>query len=111
MDFNSIGFFQFNNLLQSRIPLLLIVLGDIDLKPWFNSIVKMHLENITVFCDQDRVVETIKEKKVPANFGIVVLDSDGTITPPIIQQLELLGFTNAYYVKDGFKGLIADRET
>ncbi len=111
MDFNSIGYFQFNNLLQSRIPLLLIVLDDIDLKPWFNSMVKMHLENITVFCDQDRVVEIVKEKKVPTNFGIVVIDQDGKKTPPLIQQLETMGFTNAYYVKDGFSGISIERQS
>ncbi|NUN04454.1 MAG: rhodanese-like domain-containing protein [Bdellovibrio sp.] len=111
MDFNSIGYFQFNNLLQSRIPLLLLVLDNVDVKPWFNSMIKMHLENITIFCDQDRVVVSVENKKVPSNFGIVVLDADGTKTPTIVRQLEQLGFTNAYYVKGGFQGLSAERES
>lgn len=111
MEFNSIGYFQLNNLLQSRIPLMLLVLDNVDLKPWYNSMIRMHLENISIFCDQDRVVEIVQEKNVPINYGIVILDLDGSKTSALVQQLEQLGFTNAYYVKDGFHGLSVEKQS
>ncbi len=110
MELNSIGYFQFDNLIQSRIPLVLVLLDEIDLKPWYNSVVRMHLENITVSCAAEKVLECIHEKKLPPHFAIVVLDNDGTRSATAAKSLEQAGFINAYYVKNGFSGLLSERQ-
>jgi rhodanese-related sulfurtransferase len=111
MEFNSIGYFQFNNLLQSRIPLVLVLLDPVDLKPWYNSLVHMHLDNVTVICEPQETLTIIQEKNLPDHFAIVILDMNGTKSPSVTVELEKAGYTNAYYVKDGFAGISAERQT
>lgn len=110
MDFNSIGFFQFDNLLQSRVPLMLVILEEVDLKPWYNSLVQMHIQNICVFCQPEETLEVIQSKNLPMHYGIVILDKTGNKSPSVVAVLEKAGFTNAYYVKNGFVGISAERD-
>lgn len=109
MEFNSIGYFQFDNLLRNRVPLLLILLEQVELKSWYDSLVQMHIQNCAVQCDPQEVLPLIQSKKLPAHFGIVVLDSDGQKSPAVIKDLEQAGFTNAFYVKNGFVGITAEK--
>lgn len=110
MDFNSIGYFQFNNLLQSRIPLVLVLLEPVDLKPWYNSMVQMHLDNISVICEPEQTLEVIQAKNLPNHFAVVVLDMSGTKSPAVAVALEQAGFTNSYYVQGGFLGISEERK-
>ncbi len=111
MDFNSIGYFQFNNLLQSRIPLVLVFLDSVDLKPWYNSLVHMHLENISVTCAPEHTLEIIQSKNLPSHFAVVILDMDGTKSPSVALTLEQAGYTNSYYVRGGFIGISEERNS
>lgn len=110
MNFNSIGYFQFNNLLQSRIPLILVLLDPIDLKPWYNSLVRMHLDNVSILCEPDTTLGIIKEKNLPAHFAILILDMHGEKSPSVTEELERSGYTNVYYVKGGFLGISAEKK-
>lgn len=110
MEFNSIGFFQFNNLLQNRIPLVLVLLDTIDLKPWYNSIVHLHLDNISVFCEPENVLENIRQRNLPTHFAIVILDMHGHKSAQVTTKLEQIGFNNVYYVKNGFVGISEERQ-
>lgn len=110
MDFNSIGYFQFNNLMQSRVPLILIQLEPVDLKPWYNSLINMHLENITIQCLPEEALEVIQAKGLPNHYAIVVLDLNGEKSPSVATMIEQAGFTNSYYVKGGFLGISQERE-
>lgn len=109
MDFNSIGYFQFNNLVQSRVPLVLLLLDAVDLRPWYNSLVNMHLENISINCTPKDALGLVKEKNIPSHFAIVILDSQGQKSPSLVTELEDAGFINVYYVKDGFAGLSKEK--
>lgn len=110
MNFNNIGYFQFNNLLQSRVPLVLVVLDEIDLKPWYNSLIHMHLENVSIFCDSTRAVGLVNEKKLPPHFAIIILDMHGQNSPKVTEDLEKAGYLNVYYVKNGFVGISEERQ-
>ncbi len=109
MDFNSIGYFQFNNLVQSRVPLVLLLLDSVDLKPWYNSIVHMHLENVSINCKPNQALEVIKEKNLPPHYAIVALDLHGQTSPSVVTELEGAGFINVYYVKGGFVGIAQEK--
>ncbi|MEK2644095.1 rhodanese-like domain-containing protein [Bdellovibrio sp. BCCA] len=110
MEFNSIGFFQFDNLLRNRVPLLLVMLEEVNLKPWYDSVVQMHIQNATISCtSKEEALKLIQDKKLPAHFGIVVLDQKGDKSPTVVAELEKVGFTNAFYVKNGFVGISEER--
>lgn len=110
MELNSIGYFQFNNLVQNRIPLVLLLLDEVDLKPWYNSLVNMHLENVSVFCQPEDALRVIQEKNLPSHFAIIVLDRHGDKSPSVTTGLEQAGFINVYYVKNGFVGIAQERQ-
>lgn len=109
MEFNNIGYFQFDNLLRNRVPLILVMLDEVDLKSWYDSMVKMHIDNISLKCNPEDALELILNKKLPNSFGVVVLDKNGEKSPAVVAGLEKAGFTNAYYVKNGFVGISAER--
>ncbi|KYG67677.1 hypothetical protein AZI85_16910 [Bdellovibrio bacteriovorus] len=109
MMFNTIGYFQFNNLIQGRIPMLLVLLDNIDLAPWFNQVTRLHLENIVVHSQPEQVLPLIQERKLPLHYAVLVLDNDGVRSASTVETLEKAGFTNAYYVKGGFTALANER--
>lgn len=111
MEFNKIGFFQFDNLLQNRVPFLLVTLDEVNLKTWYNSLIQMHIDNISLSCTEESVVESVKEKNLPQHFAIIVLDKDGVKSSKATINLEKAGYTNVFYIKDGFHGLARDRES
>lgn len=110
MEFNNIGFFQFDNLLQNRVPFVLVLLDEIDIKSWYNSLVQLHIQNISIQCEPKQVFEIIQAKKLPAHFAIIVLDKDQKKSPQIVKELEKAGHTNVYYIKNGYDGLLTERK-
>lgn len=110
MEFNSIGYFQFDNLLQNRVPLLLIMLDEVDLKSWYNSLTQLHIQNVSLVCSSDKVLESVQAKKLPPHFAIIVLDKDQKKSPQVVKELEKAGHINVYYVKNGFNGLLTERQ-
>lgn len=109
MEFNSIGFFQFDNLIQTRTPFLLILLDEVELTGWYNSVINMHVQNISVKCQTTEALNSVMEKNLPPHFAIVVLDKDASTSPGVVAQLEKAGFINSYYVAQGFEGLKKER--
>lgn len=110
MEFNSIGYFQFDNLLQTRTPFLLVLLEQVDVSTWYNSLVKMHLQNITIQCNAETAVAAVQERNLPPHFAVVVLDNEATLAPQVVNALEKAGFLNAFFIKDGFQGLLKERQ-
>ena len=109
MEFNNIAYFQFDNLLQSRVPMVLVLLDEVPLKDWYNSIVRMHIDNIAIKETPQTAVQAVKDKNLPSHFAVVVLDLDETKSPAVVRELEKLGLLNAYFVKGGFNGILAER--
>lgn len=111
MEFNSIGYFQFNNLIQSRVPMILLILEKIDLKPWYNSIIQMHLENITIHCQSSEALRCVQEKNMPKNFALIILDNEGIESAKLARLIEKEGYLNTYFVRGGFKKLLEERKS
>lgn len=110
MEFNSIGYFQFDNLLQNRVPFLLVTLDEVDFKPLYNSLIQLHIQNISLACTPGNALESVQAKKLPPHFAIIVLDKDEKKSPQVAKELEKTGCTNVYYVKNGFNGLLTERQ-
>ncbi|MGZ3782658.1 MAG: rhodanese-like domain-containing protein [Pseudobdellovibrionaceae bacterium] len=110
MEFNSIGYFQFDNLLQNRVPFLLLMLEQLDVKALYNSMIQLHIENISLTCEASIALESVHTKKLPSHFAIIVLDKDEKKSPRVVKDLEKAGYTNVYYVKNGYDGILTERQ-
>lgn len=110
MELNQIGFFQFDNLVQGRVPFYLLDLNT-EIAAWYKGMAARHLENITIPCTPDTALPLIEEKKLPPHFALVVLDKDETQAPAIAQKLEAAGFTNVFLVKGGILGMAKERNS
>lgn len=109
MSFNKIGYFQLDNILQARIPCMLIAYDNIELGLWYNSIIKLHLEAITTHLLPEQDIHHLKLDGLPDSQSIVVIDKDGTKAQHLVSQLEEKGFTNVFYVTGGFEQLSKER--
>lgn len=110
MELNSIGYFQFNNLIESRTPFALLSFEDVDLSHWYQHVHKMHYQNILIFCEEPTYLENFKSKNYPLDFSIVVIDRYGTISPKVVTALEGLGYINCYFVTGGAQGIEAEKQ-
>ena len=109
MDINQLGYFQFDNLIQNRVPFILLNLG-VSLDHLYSGFWAMHLQNVNTPCLPNEAVAKVTEKKVPNHYAIVIIDTDGSQSKNLIPSLEKAGFTNTYYVKDGLHGLEKERQ-
>jgi len=108
MEVNQIGFFQFDNLIQNRVPFILVNLG-VDLSSWYKAHLALHLENHTLACTPENAIELVQAKKVPPHYALVVIDAKGETSFLVAASLEAAGFINVYVVKNGLAGLAIDR--
>ncbi|MEK2689793.1 rhodanese-like domain-containing protein [Bdellovibrio sp. GT3] len=104
MEYTQLGYFQFNNLIKGRIPMILVNLG-VELKSQYGHIEGLHLDNCQVTGTPDEVAKAISDRKLPAHYPIVIIDQDGSKYAPFVQTLESKGFNNVYTVRDGLSGL------
>jgi MFS family permease len=109
LKYNRLGYFQFNNLIETRVPFMLVNLDSSDVRSWYKSVQAMHIDNCMVNCSATEVVAEVKKKNPPTHFAIVILDSEGKQSPALVRELEKDGFTNVFYVFGGFKNLAAER--
>ncbi len=111
MNYNSIGFFQFDNLLRNRVPILLLLLDDgLELRDWYDSLVRLHLEAVAHRTDDSGALNLVQDKKVPPQFGILVLDRSGLKSPSVVKSLEQAGYINAFFVPGGYDQLLTEKE-
>ena len=108
MDISQIGYFQFNNLIQGRIPMVLVNLG-VDLKVWYKSVEAMHIDNVTITGTTKEIQQQINDKKLPPHYPILIVDQDGVNAKPLVETLESQGHLNVYYLKGGFTGISKER--
>lgn len=107
-ELNQIGYFQFNNLAQSRVPFLLLNLGA-DLSGWFQGFAREHIERSTLSCAGIEALNEMKQKNVPPEQAVVVLSTDGEEAEEVGHQLEENGYINVYVIRGGLRGLEAER--
>lgn len=109
MDISQLGYFQFNNLVKGRIPMVLVNLG-VDLKSWYGHVEALHIDNCQVTGSTEEIVNQVQSKKLPSHYPIVLIDQNGATYAPVVQALEASGFNNVYTVKDGLSGIAKEKE-
>lgn len=108
MDLNALGFFQFDNLVQNRVPFLLVNLG-VDLSGLFNNVSMMNLENNTLNTTMENAISDINVRKLPPHFAIVSICTDGVQSSQLATLIENQGVMNSYYVQGGIEGFKKQR--
>lgn len=101
---NEIGLFQFNNLVQTRIPFLFVNLGA-NIEGVFSGQAQAHLENHTISGGRSEMISTIEARKLLLEHAIVILSEDGRDAGQMAQELEQKNYTNVYVIRDGLRGL------
>lgn len=105
---NKIGFYQFDNLVQGRIPFLFLNLAQ-DVSGWYTSIYKMHIEAWQVLLKEDQIMAELIERKIPLEFAIVLLCPDGKQSERLARDLEKKGYTNVYLIDGGYQQMVTDK--
>lgn len=105
---NHIGFFQFDNLVQNRVPFVLLNLGP-SLASLYISVFKMHIENHEILTDENQAVKKLEEMKAPLDAAIVLICDDGTKSSRLLIQLETKGYSNVYLMDGGYQQLMTER--
>lgn len=102
-----IGYFQFENLIRTRVPFVLISWG-FDFKEWFRGLEKMHVEQVLRRVDQLPML--LPELQQNLEQPIVFVCHDGKQSKAQMEKFESLGFKNVFYVIGGWEAMDAERE-
>lgn len=105
---NKIGFFQFDNLVQNRVPFILLNLGT-SLASLYFSIYKIHITNHEILTDETQALQTLEEMKVPLDAALILICDDGMKSSKVLDQLEKKGFSNVYLMNGGYQQLMTER--
>jgi len=104
-DLSQIGFFQFDNLVRSRVPFFLIH-EQIPFSEIYGPVEKMHLEARSVLVDFTQPIaaalKEMQERRIPKAFPIVILSKDGNAGQDWLKTLESEGYNQACWVVDGW---------
>lgn len=102
MDLQSIGVFQFENLVRNRIPFVLFNLG-LDLSGRFPSFLQTHMESQMHRLDSAQAVSTARSIAIAAESAIVVVAEDPDEACSCARSLFAAGFENVYYVGESLR--------
>ncbi len=105
---HKIGFYQFDNLVQGRIPFLFINMGE-DISNWYDSVYRTHLKNYQILTTLDQAENLIEERQAPKDFPIVVLCQNGKQSENFAGYLIKNGYTNVYQVDGGIQQMMTDK--
>jgi len=106
---NKIGYYQFDNLINNRVPFLFLNLAQ-DVSTWYNSIYKMHVEtNQIMIQNSDEIINVLNQRQIPKEFAILLLCNTGQQSESLARQLEIKGYTNVYLIDGGYQQMIKDK--
>jgi rhodanese-related sulfurtransferase len=105
---NKIGFYQFNNLVQNRIPFMFLNLGA-DLSNWYTSIYKIHVQTHQTLTTLDQAEAVLIERSIPKDFAILLVCQNGLQSAQFGQYLQKQHYTNVYVVDGGIQQMMTDR--
>lgn len=104
-DLNSINSFQFNNLVQNRVPFLIVNLG-VHLAHQYRGLEKMHIERHSVETSEENALKDITSLNIKFDHALVVICQDGFKSQKIASLIEQKGFINVYTLKNGYNELM-----
>jgi len=113
----TIGFFQFDNLVKGRVPFLFVNL-NVDTSALYPHIYKMHLERMLLSIpDQSigtmepaEIVSFIQDQKILAHQAIVLLCEDGKRSEQVACALETANYANVFVIAGGWQKLLEERQ-
>jgi hypothetical protein len=107
----SIGFFQFDNLLKTRVPFLIVNLG-VDLSAVFRGTDWDHIQiyqlNVVRQIEIKALESEFAAKKIPTHYPIVFVCDDGIVSKDLSERMDERGWLNCFYVYQGIRGLVSD---
>ena len=110
-DLTRIGFFQFDNLIQNRVPFALLN-EPIDFSDLYGPVERIHLERWSIevsFEDSpEQAIRKLEERRLPREIPVVLLSRSGDRGESWIEKLEALGFKNCCFVTGGWDHLIKE---
>ncbi len=112
----ALGAFQFDNLVQARIPFLLVNLG-VNTSVTYQHVFKMHLDRTLLqlenkdvaMASTEEIIAGIQSMKYPNISAIVVIDQDETKSIAVAESLENAGYTNSFYLRGGWNQLVREK--
>jgi rhodanese-related sulfurtransferase len=105
---NEIGFFQFDNLIRNRIPFVILNLG-VELKGLYKiPLYQNHMENLSISATKATAVAELEKKNLPKHEAVLVVCPTGVDSSQVVDDLEKAGYTNVFFIKNGFESLKTD---
>ncbi len=112
-NIQTIGFFQFDNLIKGRVGFVFINLG-VDTSPIYSHLYKMHLDaNLLQLPEGDLATASTATLLMALNnhskdSPIVVLSPDGARSLELVLALQSNGFLNVFDIKGGWNQILAE---
>lgn len=110
----SIGYFQFDNLVQGRVGFVFLNFG-VNTHDVYPHIFKMHLENRLLQLPDTDLKSASTEQILlalahhPKETAIIVLCQDGQRSSEVATALENAGYINTFFIKGGWNQAMIER--
>lgn len=110
----SIGYFQFDNLVKGRVGFVFLNFG-VETHTVYPHIFKMHLESRKLELPQgDLKTATMEDillamSHYPKDTAVIVLCQDGKKSAEVAEVLEKAGYHNTYFIKGGWDQILMER--
>lgn len=104
-----IGFFQFDNLVRNRVPFY-FVSTEISFEEVYSGPELAHMKRYlaeTPF-EPSAILKDLELKNFPKHHAVLVLCENGSESQKMADQLGEAGYSNCYYVLDGWSGIKAE---
>lgn len=112
LGFTKLGYFQFANLLENRVPFDLYSWGE-SFEGWFKGMAAAHLKEVLKVLPSESGVKDLpaqfKNLTRSKDFPIVLVSQGESLSLKASEFLIKQGFTNVFVVDGGLEGLIKDR--
>lgn len=105
---NKINFYQFDNLINNRVPFVFLNLHA-DISGWYTSIHKTHLLGQQVLIQEDGILSHLNQSKAAKDMAIVLMCFDGSKSLQWYEKLQKLSYTNVYVVDGGHQQMVTER--
>ncbi|WP_413289927.1 rhodanese-like domain-containing protein [Bdellovibrio sp. HCB337] len=110
----SIGYFQFDNLVKGRVGFVFLNFG-VETHSVYPHIFKMHLESRQLQLPEgDLKTASMQDILLamshhPKETAVIVLCQNGAKSAEVAQALEEAGFINTYFIKGGWDQVLEER--
>lgn len=107
-----IGFFQFDNLVRNRVPFYFVSTG-VSFEEVYSGPELEHLKRYLAESpfEASSILNDLEKKILPKHHAVLVLCENGIESKKMADQLGEAGFSNCFYVLDGWAGIKAEAKS